>query len=67
LTATRNPTTAAELPLGFVMTSHPLSLDVDHAQPVKVWMVTAKVPPPELMELLLLLNKNRHGAACWLS
>jgi len=53
--------------LGFVMTSHPLSLDVDHAHPVKVWIVTAKLPPLEPMELLLLLSENRHGAACWLS
>jgi hypothetical protein len=67
LTATRKPTTAAELPLGFVMTSHALSLDVDHAHPVKVWIVTAKVPPLEPMELLPLLSENRHGAACWLS
>jgi hypothetical protein len=38
-------TTAVELPLGFAMTSHPLSLEVDHPQPVSVWIVTAKVPP----------------------
>jgi hypothetical protein len=67
LVAIRTLTTAVELPLGFAMTSQPLSLDVDHAHPGNVWIVTAMVPPPEPMEPLLALSENRHGAACSLS
>jgi len=67
LAATRMLTRAVELPLGFEITSHPLSLEVDQPHPVSVWIVTAKAPPLELIELPLLLSANRHGAACSLS
>jgi hypothetical protein len=64
LTATLSPIVALAFPLALlVIASQPLSLDVDHPQPVSVVNVTPSVPPADATESEDLLSANRQGAA----
>jgi len=64
LPATLSPIVALVLPLALLaIMSQPLSLDVDHPQPVRVVNVTASVPPAYPTESDDLLSANRQGAA----
>ena len=62
--ATVKPIVALALPLAPLVTaSHPLSLDVVHPQPGRVWIVTASDPPPYPTSAAELLSAYRHVAA----
>src|SRR3954471_21117778 len=64
LAATLNPIVALVLPFALLaITSHPLSLDVDHPQPDSVDSDTVSVPPDEPAESVDLLSAYRQGAA----